>query len=100
MVKVGVMIRVEAKPDKAAEVEAMLRAGVEHVEREGAAVVWLALRLGPTTFAVVDAFRDDAGRQAHVEANLASLRAAAPELFTGSPLVEYTDVLAALLPGK
>jgi hypothetical protein len=31
--------------------------------------VWPAMRLGPTSFGVVDAFPDDAGRHAHLAAN-------------------------------
>jgi hypothetical protein len=64
------------------------------------AVVWFALRLGPTTFGVFDASVDEAHRQAHLEANGPALRgAAAAELFAGSPSIEHVDVFAAKLPG-
>jgi quinol monooxygenase YgiN len=101
MGKVGFLIRVEAKPDKVLEVEAMLRSAVDHVQEEGLAVVWFALRLGPTTFAIFDAFADDAGREAHWEANGKTLSsAAAAELFAGAPAVERVDVVAAALTGE
>jgi quinol monooxygenase YgiN len=101
MVTVGLFIRVEAKPDKVSEVEAMLKSAVAHVRKENLAVVWLALRLGPTTFAIVDAFVDEAGRQAHWEANGKTLSGAtAAELFAGSAAVERVDVVAAMLPGE
>jgi quinol monooxygenase YgiN len=100
MVTVGLLVRVEAKPDRVAEVEAMLKSAVEHVRKEGRAVVWFALRLGPTSFAIFDAFPDDADRQAHLEANAETLRAAAPQLFAGSPSIEHIDVVAAMLPGQ
>jgi quinol monooxygenase YgiN len=99
MVSVGFFVRVEAKPDKVPEVEAMLRSAVDHVRREGLAVVWFALRLGPTTFAIFDAFVDEAGREAHWEANGETLTGtAAAELFAGSPSVQRVDVVAAMLP--
>ena len=81
MVTVGLFIRVEARPDKADEVEERFKDVVEIVRKEGKAVVWFALRLGPTTFAIYDAFADDADRRAHLEANLPALRAAGADLF-------------------
>jgi quinol monooxygenase YgiN len=101
VVTAGYLIRVEAKPDRVPEVEAMLKSAVDHVQAEGLAVVWFALRLGPTTFAVFDAFLDDAGRQAHMDAHGGTLRgAAAAELFAGEPTVEHVDVIAAKVPGE
>lgn len=76
MVTVGLFIRVEAKPDKVEDVEATLKSVVDQVRAEGKAVAWFGLRLGPTTFAVYDAFANDADRQAHLEANGEALRRA------------------------
>lgn len=100
MVNVGLLVRIEAKPGKLDEVEAMLRAALARVRQETATTAWFALRLGPTTFGVFDAFPDEAGRQAHLEANAGALRAAAPALFTETPSIEYVDVIAAKLPGQ
>ena len=98
MVTVGLMLRIEAKPDKVDEVEAMLTAAVEKVRQEKATTVWLAVRLGPTSFAVVDAFPDEAGRQVHLTANADALAHAADELLIRPPSIERTDVIAAKLP--
>jgi quinol monooxygenase YgiN len=98
MVTVGQLLRIEAKPDKVSEVEAMLKSALDHVRKETATVVWCALRFGPTTFAVFDAFPDEAGRQAHLKANIEALHAATAELFAGSPSIERVDVIAAKLP--
>jgi quinol monooxygenase YgiN len=100
MVKVGVLIRFEAKPDKADEVESTLNAALTQIQQDDSTIVWLALRLGPTTFVVTDAFLDEAGRQAHLDAYLAPLQEAAAELFSGPPSIEYTNVIAAKLPGQ
>ncbi len=99
MVQVGVQIRFEAKPGKADEVEAMLKRALTQVLQDEPTVVWLALRIGPASFVVVDAFNDDADRQAHLAAYLAPLHRAATELFVGPPSVEYTNVVGAKLPG-
>ena len=65
---------------------------------EPATTVWLALRLGPSTFAVVDAFPDEAGRQAHLEAGRARLLDGASELFAEPPSIGYTEIIAAKIP--
>lgn len=100
MVTVGLFIRVEVKPDKVEEAEERFKSVVEIVRKEGKAVAWFALRLGPTSFAIYDAFADDSDRQAHLEANLPALRAAGADLFTEPPTVEHIDVVASLLPGE
>jgi quinol monooxygenase YgiN len=97
MVTVGLLMRVEVRPDKVDEVEALLIEGLKTVEREEATAVWIAMRLGPTTFGVVDAFPDDAGRQAHLAANAEAL-AASGELLTQPPSIEPVEVIAAKLP--
>lgn len=98
MVTVGILIRFDAKPDKVAQVESMLRQALQQVEGDAPTVSWHALRVGPTSFAVFDAFEDEAGRQAHWDVYGEPLRAAAPDLFTAPPTVEFVDVLAAKLP--
>jgi quinol monooxygenase YgiN len=100
MVTVGLLIRIEARPDKVPQVEAMLKSALDQVRDDTATVVWFALRLGPTTYGVFDASADEAGRQAHLDAYGEALRAAAAELFAEAPSVEYVDVLGAKLPGE
>ena len=56
--------------------------------------IWFALRLGPTTFGVFDAFYDEAGRQAHLAGPIAqALMANAPELLASPPSIEPIEVL-------
>jgi quinol monooxygenase YgiN len=58
-----------------------------------------AIRLGPTTFGIFDAFPDEAGRQAHLSGKVAAaLMAKASELLAKPPVIEKVDVLAAKLP--
>ena len=49
--------RLEARPGKEQEVAAFLMQGLQLANQEATTPVWFALRLGPTTFAVFDAFR-------------------------------------------
>jgi quinol monooxygenase YgiN len=100
MVRVGLFARVEARPGKETELEGFLRDGLVVVEGEPATVAWFAIRLGPSSFGIFDAFADEAGRQAHLSGRLAAaLMEKAPDLLTGPPVIENVDVLAAKLPG-
>ncbi len=95
MVKVGLFVRLEAKPGKEAEVESFLRGGLAVVQEEPATLAWYALRLGPSTYGIFDAFPDDAGRQAHLTGRVAAaLMARAAELLSSPPSIEKVDVLA------
>src|SRR5271167_4745569 len=100
MVKVALWVRLEAKPGKEAEVEGFLDAGLPLVQAEPATTAWFALRLGPSTFGIFDAFPDEAGRTAHLSGRVAAaLMAHAPDLLAQPPSIEKIDVLAAKLPG-
>ena len=100
MVTVGLLVRLVAKPGKEAEVASFLEGGLALVQQEPATTAWFAVRLGPSEFGIVDAFPDDAGRQAHLGGQVAAaLMAQAPELLERPPVIEPVDVLAAKLPG-
>jgi quinol monooxygenase YgiN len=100
MVKTALFVRLEAKPGKEGDVESFLRGGLAIVLEEPATLAWFALRLGPLTFGIFDAFPDEAGRQAHLTGRVAAaLMAKASDLLSEPPKIEKIDVLAAKLPG-
>jgi len=100
MVTVGVLARLEAKPGKEEEVASFLEGALPLAEQEPATIAWFALRLGPTTFGICDAFPDEEGRQAHLSGPIAAaLMERADELLAQPPTLEMTDVLASKLPG-
>jgi quinol monooxygenase YgiN len=95
----GLFVRLEAKPGKAGEVEKLLQSGLALVEAEPKTITWFALRLGPSTFGIFDAFEDDSGRRAHLQgAVAAALKEKASELFAQPPSIGNVSVLAAKLP--
>jgi quinol monooxygenase YgiN len=100
MVTVGLLVLLEAKPGKEAEVASFLAGALPLVEAEPATTAWFAIRLGPTQFGIFDVFPDDAGRQAHLAGRVAeALMAQAAELFAQPPAIQQADVLASKLPG-
>ena len=99
MVKVGLLVRLQAKPGKEAVVASFLEGALTMANQEAATPVWFALRLGQSTFGIFDAFADEAGRSAHLAGPIAAaLMANADELFAEPPQIEKVDVLAAKLP--
>ena len=99
MIKVALFVRLEAKAGKEADVEKFLEAGLSMANQESTTPLWFALRLGPSTFGIFDAFSDESGRQAHLTGPIAkALMANAPTLLAQAPSIEKLDVLGAKLP--
>jgi quinol monooxygenase YgiN len=95
MVTRGLFVRLEAKTGREEEVESFLRSALDIVDNEDGTTVWFALRFGPSTFAIFDAFLNEDARQAHLSGQVASsLMEKAPELLAGEPTIERADVLA------
>jgi len=98
MVTVGLLVRLEAKAGKEAEVESFLKSGLALVQEEPQTTTWFAIRLGPSTFGIFDAFPDETGRHAHLTGRVAAaLMAKASDLLSQPPTIEKVDVLAAKL---
>lgn len=100
MVTVGVLARLEAKLGKEAEVQRFLEGALPLAQDEPATIAWFAIRLGPSTFGIFDAFPDESAREAHLSGAIAAaLTERASDLLAQPPTIEKHDVLAAKLPG-
>ncbi len=96
----ALFVKLEVKPDKADDLEAFLNQGASMANDEPDTVAWFAVRFGPTTFAIFDAFPDDSGRDAHLNGPIAAaLMENAPDLLAEDPSIDKLDVLADKLPG-
>ena len=101
MVKLALFVRLEAKPGKEAAVADFLAGALPLANAEARTTAWFALKFGPSTFGVFDAFADEGGRQAHLEGPIAAaLMANAAALLAEAPKIEKIDLLAAKLPGQ
>jgi quinol monooxygenase YgiN len=99
MVKVALLVRVEAKAGKEKQVAEFLQNALELANQEALTPVWYALRFGPSTFGIFDAFADEAGRKAHLAGPIAAaLMAHAAELLATAPEIQLVDILAEKLP--
>jgi quinol monooxygenase YgiN len=76
-----------------------LQNALELANQETLTSVWYALRFGPSTFGIFDAFADEAGRKAHLAGPIAAaLIAHAAELLATAPGIQSIDILAAKSP--
>ncbi len=99
--KLALFARLEAKPGKEQEVADFLRQGVALANQEATTLMWFALRLGPTTFAVFDTFGDEAARERHLNGPIAqALMANAPALLAVPPTIEPLEILGAKLSAE
>ena len=99
MVTLGLIARLEAKAGKEEELAGFLRDALPLVQEEPETTAWFAFQAGPSTFAIVDVFPNEDGRQAHLQgAVAAALGERADELLASPPSIEPVDVLASKLP--
>ena len=88
--------RLEAKPEKAEDVAALLTGALPLAQAEAGTIDWYAARTSPTTFWIFDTFGSEDARQAHLNGEIAAaLVANADELLAAPPEIMPADVLAA-----
>jgi quinol monooxygenase YgiN len=93
-VSVALFVRLEAADGQADALAEFLRNAKALVAQEPGTTVWYALRFGPTTFGIFDAFESEDGRQAHLNGAVAQGLGEHAELFAAPPSIEQVDVLA------
>ncbi|MEU6081242.1 antibiotic biosynthesis monooxygenase [Streptomyces sp. NPDC047108] len=99
MSKLGLLARIEAKPEYADQVDAMLRNAVQLAREEAHTVTWFAFRQSATTFGVFDTFEGEDGRKGHLEGKIAAaLMDAAQTMLAEAPDIKPVDILAVKLP--
>jgi quinol monooxygenase YgiN len=90
----ALLVRLEAKPGKESAVEEFLVSALPLVEQEPDTKPWFAVRFGPSTFGIIDAFPDDAARETHLGGAVGKALAEKPdELFASPPDISNLDVL-------
>jgi len=93
--KKSLLARLQAKPGKEQEVAAFLKNALPAAEAEEDTIRWYALQIDESTFGIFDTFADDAGRQAHLDGEIAAaLMERADELLAEPPQIEHVELLA------
>jgi quinol monooxygenase YgiN len=92
----GFVVRLEAKPDRAAAVAELLSGALPLAQAEPGTVAWYAARTSDTTFWIFDTFASENARQAHIEGPIAAaIVEHADDLLALPPEILPADVLAA-----
>ena len=95
MAKYALYVSLKAKPGKEKDVEAFLKQGAEMSRTEAGTVNWYGLKEDEGLYSVFDTFNDEAGRNAHLNGEIAkALMAKASELFAEAPKIHKIDILA------
>lgn len=95
MAKYALYVSLKAKPGKEADVEAFLKQGAEMSQKEKGTVAWFGLKEDEGHYSVFDTFDDEAGRDAHLNGEIAkALMAKADELFAEAPKIHKIAVVA------
>jgi quinol monooxygenase YgiN len=95
MAKYALYVSLKAKPGKEKDVEAFLKQGAEMSKKEAGTVNWYGLKEDEGLYSVFDTFNDEAGRNAHLNGEIAkALMAKASELFAEAPKIHKIDILA------
>lgn len=99
MTNFALYVELKAKPGKEEDVAKFLESARALVMAETGTIAWFAVRFDKATFAIFDAFDDEAGRTAHLNgAVAAALMANAAELLAVAPEIRQPTVLADKLP--
>jgi len=95
MAKYALYVSLKAKPGKAAEVEAFLQQGAQMSRAETGTVTWYGIKEDDGAYAVFDTFDDEAGRDAHINGDIAkALMAKADELFSNKLQIHKIQIVA------
>ena len=85
----------KARAGKEADVEAFLTQGAAMANDEPQTVNWYGVKIAPGVYGVFDTFDDEAGRDAHLNGEIAkALMASAPNLIDNEIRIEKMEILA------
>ena len=98
MTQHALYVQLEAKPGKEQEVATFLSGARTMINDEPDTTAWFALKMGPRTFGIFDAFASEGGRDAHLRGKLAKQITSKADLFVKTPEMQRIEVLADKLP--
>jgi quinol monooxygenase YgiN len=98
--KLGLLVRIEAKPEHAEEVATMLAGSIQVAEQEAFSITYFVYRLDETTFGVFDTFADEEGRTSHLNGKIRAALADAAERGLIAPAdIRPVDLVGVKVPG-
>jgi len=95
MSKLALYVRLKPKAGKEKDVEAFLKQGAAMAHDEPGTIRWFGIKEDDGAYSVFDTFNDEAGREAHLNGEIAkALMASADELFSEPPHISKISIVA------
>ncbi len=95
MQKYALYGRLKVKPGKEQELEAFLKQGAVMAQAEKETIRWFAIKEDNGAYSIFDTFDDEAGRDAHLNGEIAkALMANADTLLSEPPHIHKIEILA------
>jgi quinol monooxygenase YgiN len=95
MPKLALFGELKPKPGKEAEIETFLKECATLAQKEPGTVTWYAVKEEDGRYGIFDTFDDEAGRNAHLNGEIAkALMARSSELFSSPPKIVKIEILA------
>jgi quinol monooxygenase YgiN len=95
MANLALYVRLIPKKGKEAAIEAFLKQGAAMANDEPGTIHWYGIKEDDGAYSVFDTFHDEAGRDAHLNGEIAkALMASADELFAEPPHISKISLIA------
>lgn len=95
MKNLGLLATLHAKPEQAETVSEFINGAVELARKESQTLTWYSFRIDETTFGIFDTFKDEEGRDAHLNGEIAkALMGKADELLSQAPDIKKIEILS------
>lgn len=95
MQKYALYGRLKVKPGKEMELESFLKQGAEMAKAEKGTIRWFAIKEDDGAYSIFDTFDDEAGRDAHLNGEIAkALMAKSETLLSEPPQIHKIEILA------
>ncbi|GAA1148908.1 putative quinol monooxygenase [Nocardioides aquiterrae] len=98
MLTKALLVRLEALPGKEDELADFLTQARTIVMDEPGTATWFAIRFGPSSFGVYDAFPDDEARDAHLAGGVGQALGPNTGVLFSEPQIEKIDIIADKVP--
>ncbi|WP_339702793.1 antibiotic biosynthesis monooxygenase [uncultured Marixanthomonas sp.] len=96
MKKLGLLATLKAKTGKEDEVAQFIKGAVDLARQENKTLTWYSFKIDNSTFGIFDSFEDEAGRDAHLNGDIAkALMENADRLLSEAPDIKKIDILSA-----
>lgn len=95
MKTLGLLAKLKAKAGKEQVVSDFIKGAIDLARQEDETITWYSFKIDDNTFGIFDTFENEAGREAHLNGEIAkALMANADALLSEPPVIEKVNILS------